>query len=139
MDACIFCKIARGEIPAAKVFEDDHTLAFLDLEPLARGHSLVIPKAHVQLVEDLSPADAAALWSATCEVSARIRRGLGVPATTIAVNNGPAAGQEVPHAHVHVVPRAPGDEGGPIHAIMTKRPSVARDELTAIAATIRDA
>ncbi len=139
MDACIFCRIARGEIPATTVHEDDHTLAFLDITPLAEGHTLVIPKVHARELEDMGDAARDALWRTVADVSGRVRRALGAPATTLAVNNGPAAGQEVPHVHVHVVPRNVGDGGGPIHAIMAKRPDLPKDSFGPLAKRIRDA
>jgi histidine triad (HIT) family protein len=138
MDACVFCRIAKGEIPSHKVHEDADTLAFLDIRPLAKGHALVIPKRHAKLYQEL-PADAlAALARATSAVAAKAQKATGAPATTIAINNGPEAGQEVPHVHVHVVPRLPGDRGGPVHALFTERPQMAAEELAALAKRMRD-
>ena len=114
---CLFCRIASGEIPAEKVFENERAFAFLDIRPLARGHVLVVPKMHVERFALMLPADAAAVMDAAQHVARRLERGLGAEGFTIAVNDGRAAGQEVMHVHVHVVPRAELDGRGPIHGM----------------------
>lgn len=138
-NACIFCKIASGEIPSLKVHEDAHTLAFLDISPLAEGHTLVVPKAHAVLVQDLPQDGNAALWESVRQVAGKLQRVLGAEGSTIAVNNGRAAGQEVPHVHVHVVPRRQGDHGGPVHALFAERPSLGKDDLAKLAERVRAA
>ncbi|QLD90492.1 HIT family protein [Natronomonas salina] len=136
-DDCIFCRIVDGEIPSRTVYEDDEVLAFLDANPLSPGHTLVVPKAHHQFLSDL-PADlSASVFAAVRELTPRVQRAVDAEAHTIAVNDGPAAGQEVPHLHVHVVPRFEGDGGGPIHAITGDRPDLDDDELDDIADDIR--
>ena len=114
---CLFCKIGAGEIPAEKVYENERALAFLDIRPLARGHVLVIPKAHAARFADLLPADAHALVDVAQHAARRLERGLGVEGFTLAVNDGRPAGQEVLHVHLHVVPRSEGDGHGPIHGM----------------------
>lgn len=138
-NVCIFCKIARGEIPSLKVHEDAETLAFLDISPLAEGHTLVVPKAHAVLVQDLSPDASRALWASVQTVAAKLQKALGAEGTTIGVNNGRAAGQEVPHVHVHVVPRRSGDGAGPVHALFPQRPNIGKDELAKLAERVRGA
>ncbi|GAB6860805.1 HIT domain-containing protein [Haloplanus litoreus] len=139
MSDCIFCSIVDGEIPSYTVYEDDTVVAFLDANPLARGHTLVIPKHHHERVNDL-PADLAAdLFAAVHELTDRIEAAVDAEATTIAVNNGELAGQEVPHVHVHVVPRFEGDGGRPIHALIEERPDVGDDELEDLAAAVGSA
>jgi histidine triad (HIT) family protein len=115
--SCIFCRIAAGEIPAERVYEDDHVLAFLDLSPLEPGHVLLVPRDHHELFEDLPAATLAAFGAATARLAAAAKQAAGAEATTLAVNNGRAAGQEVPHCHLHIVPRRAGDSGGAIHAL----------------------
>ncbi|MHB8604437.1 MAG: HIT family protein [Thermoplasmatota archaeon] len=134
---CLFCKIARGEIPSHKVHEDGRTFAFLDIHPLAPGHVLVIPKRHAPLLEELSADDAGALLATARDVGARAMRATHATATTIALNNGKDAGQEVGHVHIHVVPRRAGDGFGPIHALFTKRPDVSPAELAKLAEAMR--
>ena len=128
--------IVAGEIPSEKVFESARAFAFLDIRPLTRGHVLVIPKAHVERFGELVPADAAAMAEAAQDVTRRLTRALGVEGFTLAVNDGRAAGQEVLHVHLHVVPRASDDGFGPIHGMFSGvelRPG----ELKEIAARIR--
>jgi len=115
---CIFCKIIAGEIPSHKIYEDEHSFAFLDINPLADGHVMVIPKAHHEQIEDLDPALAGKLFETTQRISAHVRDKFNAPATTIGINNGKAAGQVVPHLHIHIVPRFDGDGGAHIHSIM---------------------
>ncbi|WP_248895700.1 HIT family protein [Haloplanus halobius] len=137
MSDCIFCSIVDGDIPSYTVYEDDTVLAFLDANPLARGHTLVIPKAHHERVNDL-PADLAGdVFAAVHDLTEQVEAAVDAPATTLAVNNGPGAGQEVPHVHAHIVPRFEGDGGRPIHAIVEDRPDVSDDELEDVAAAIR--
>lgn len=106
---CIFCKIVAGELPAHKVYEDEATLAFLDINPATRGHTLVIPKEHAADIVGLS-SDAVAAVARTTQAVARIlQQGLQPDGLNIVQNNGSAAGQVVMHYHVHVVPRREGD------------------------------
>jgi histidine triad (HIT) family protein len=106
---CIFCRIIAGEIPSHKVYEDDATLAFLDINPASRGHALVIPKEHAADLFSLSP-DALAATARTTQIVARLlQRGVQPEGINILQNNGPAAGQVVFHYHVHLIPRWSGD------------------------------
>lgn len=136
-DDCLFCKIVAGTIPSHKVYDDDASFAFLDIHPLAVGHTLVVPKKHAVRFEDLDSESAARLWKAVHKLTPWVLQATGAKATTIAVNNGKEAGQEVPHVHVHLVPRRPGDGGGPIHALDWKRPAVGPDELRSLAEKVR--
>ena len=115
---CIFCKIIRGEIPAQKVYEDASSFAFLDIHPLADGHTMVIPKAHYEKLEDVPSAEAGRIFEAVRKVTEAVQKALNTPATTIGINNGRAAGQVVPHLHIHIIPRTSGDGGGTIHSIL---------------------
>lgn len=137
--SCIFCRIVDGDLPSRTVYETDAALAFLDANPLVRGHTLVVPRTHHETVGDLSPEAAGALFEAVSAVTPRVESAVHADGTTVAVNNGEAAGQEVPHVHVHVVPRFEDDGHGPIHRLFPGRPSLADEELDAIAAAIRGA
>lgn len=134
---CVFCRIIEGEAPSRTVYRDDDVVAFLDAHPLAPGHTLVVPTEHVERLEDLDPDQAGALFEAVHRLLEPVQAAAGADGTTVAVNDGPAAGQEVPHVHCHVVPRRAGDAGGPIHEAFGRRPSVDEDELDAIAERIR--
>jgi histidine triad (HIT) family protein len=134
---CIFCRIARRELETDLVFEDENTLAFLDANPLAKGHTIVIPKSHVSRVEDLEEDLAEAVFRTVHRLTGPIQEAVSAPASTIAINNGPASGQEIPHLHVHVIPRFRGDGGGPIHSIMKQKPRLGNQEMKNVAQSIR--
>ena len=102
---CIFCRIVEGSAPSHKVYEDDLTLAFLDINPISDGHTLIVTKVHVERLEDLPPEHAEALFRTLCRLVGPIQTAMGVPATSIGINNGREAGQLVPHVHIHVIPR----------------------------------
>ena len=101
----IFAKILSGEIPAVKVYEDDRTLAFMDVMPQADGHTLVISKENAENIFDLSPAGAAALMATTQKVAKAVKKGLNTPGIMIAQLNGTPAGQSVFHVHFHIIPQ----------------------------------
>lgn len=104
----IFAKIVRGEAPAFKVYEDEHTVAFMDIMPQAEGHVLVIPKEGGSTIFDISDAAAAALIKTTKKVAAAVQKVTGAPGVMLAQLNGPAAGQTVFHVHFHIIPRSGG-------------------------------
>jgi histidine triad (HIT) family protein len=136
---CIFCAIVDGTIPSRTVYEDDEVLAFLDANPLAPGHTLVIPKAHHAHLQDLPAELSAHLLEVLHGLVGPVEAAVDADATTVAFNNGEAAGQEVPHVHGHVVPRFEDDAGGPVHSMFGARPDLSEDELDDIAADIADA
>ncbi len=136
MDDCVFCKIAAGEIPSEKVAENEHAFAFLDIRPLARGHTMVIPKQHAERFADMPRDSARAVMDLAQEIALRQTRRLGAPGITIAVNDGRAAGQEVMHVHVHLVPRAEGDGHGPIHHLFKEHATLKDGELGEIRARL---
>jgi histidine triad (HIT) family protein len=104
----IFAKIVRGEAPCFKVYEDDKTLAFMDIMPQAEGHTLVIPKEGAESIFDLSPDGAAALIKTTKKIAAAVKEVTKSPGIMLAQLNGQAAGQTVYHIHFHVIPRSGG-------------------------------
>jgi len=118
---CIFCRIVKGEIPAEVVARTEDVVAFLDVQPLADGHVLVVPVAHEACVEDLEPAQADALFRAVTRLAGPVREAVDAAGTTIGVNNGEATGQTIPHVHVHIVPRWEQDGAGSIHTIFPRR------------------
>ena len=107
---CIFCKIVAGEIPAAKVTEDQASLAFLDIGPLAQGHVLLIPKDHYETLDQMPAATAAAVASNLPALVKAVQAVIGCEGVNVLQNNGRVAHQFVPHVHFHVIPRSPGDE-----------------------------
>jgi histidine triad (HIT) family protein len=109
VDDCLFCKIAAGELPSTRVYEDDRVIAIMDIFPATRGHALVIPRAHARDVLDVSEADLAAAAAVAKRLAGGAVRGLGADGVTIMQSNGAAAWQTVFHYHVHVIPRYAGD------------------------------
>lgn len=102
---CIFCAIAAGEIPSFKVYEDELVLAYLDINPFAKGHTLVIPKVHSEGLLDTDDATLAEVIKRVKKVAAQVKAKLGADGFNILQNNGEAAGQTVKHLHFHIVPR----------------------------------
>ena len=105
MNNCIFCKIIAGEIPATIVHEDDDLLVIMDIGPIVKGHALVVSKKHCDPVTETPDDLLAKLHVAAKRIAAAQMNGLGADGVNIMQNNGKAAGQEVPHIHVHVIPR----------------------------------
>src|SRR5579863_6874817 len=133
---CIFCKIVSGIIPAKKLYETQNSLAFLDAFPLVRGHTLVIPKNHYNKIQDMSQSDNKDLFE-TVKIIAEKLESIS-PSSLIAIHNGKDSGQEIPHVHVHVVPRSSSDGAGPIHSMFVKRPTLDDDEFEKIKKIILD-
>jgi len=106
---CIFCKIVAGELPAEKVAEDEHTIAFMDLNPWTRGHALVIPRNHSRNLYDVDPEDLRHAVVAAKRLAERLRDRLGCDGVNLLNSFEPAAWQTVFHLHLHVIPRYEGD------------------------------
>lgn len=106
---CIFCRIIKGDIPAAKVYEDDQTLAFMDIGPVNPGHVLIIPKRHVGLLWEATAEEARACMDIVLKVARAVHEATGWPGMNLIQNNHACAGQVVEHCHFHVIPRDPGD------------------------------
>jgi histidine triad (HIT) family protein len=134
--SCIFCRIAAGEIPAEIVAKDEHTVAFLDITPLADGHTVVIPRRHVATIEEMDRDDAAALFHMVRRLAGPVRQALGAAGSTIGINNGGATGQTIPHVHVHIVPRWENDGAGTVHTIF---PRNAQRDIKEVGTAIRAA
>lgn len=109
MPDCIFCKIAASEIPSAKIYEDDKVFAFLDLAPAAKGHTLIVPKAHAETILDLPAGFGESVLVAMAKIGRAQMKALGAAGFNCLQNNFSAAGQEVMHLHWHVIPRFEGD------------------------------
>ncbi|MFB6078743.1 MAG: HIT family protein [Halarchaeum sp.] len=133
MDDCIFCQIVAGDVPGRVVAETDRATAFLDANPLAPGHTLVVPNAHANRLADLDSADSRAVFDLVHDLVPHVEAAVEADALNVGVNDGEAAGQEVPHVHVHLVPRFEDDGGRPIHAVAGERPRLSEDELDRIA------
>lgn len=116
MSDTIFSKIIRGEIPCHRIYQDEWVLAFLDINPLSRGHTLVVTKEPVATIGELSDKAAAGLGHALPRICRAVLKATGATAYNLLQNNGREAGQEVMHVHVHIIPRyatgAGGEESG---------------------------
>ncbi len=111
MPETIFSKILRGEIPCHKVYEDDHVLAFLDINPIAHGHTLVIPKEPAETLDKLSDDAAAAIGRVLPRISRAVLAATNATAFNVLQNNGPAAHQAVVHVHFHIIPKHDDNTG----------------------------
>lgn len=133
----IFEQIVDGEIPSYTVYEDETTYAFLDANPLAPGHTLVIPKEPYERINDMPPELAGDVFGVAGHIATAVERAVEAPATTLAINNGEEAGQEVPHVHLHVVPQFADDRARSIHGLFDGA-DLSTEEMESIAAAIRD-
>lgn len=132
---CIFCKIVKGQIPAAKVFENDHVLAFLDLSQVTKGHTLVIPKVHEENIYELKPSTAKELFSVVPKIANAMKEQFNPIGMNILNNNGSEAGQSVFHYHLHLIPRyGKGDGFGAVWKDHSSQYS--KEDLQTIASSI---
>lgn len=106
----LFLKIIAGDVPAAKLYEDEWTFAFLDINPSNKGHALVVPKTHFRNVFDIDAETFSAMARTAQKIAVALKDTLGADGVNITMNNEPAAGQKVFHAHMHVIPRFTGDQ-----------------------------
>ena len=127
---CIFCKIVSGDIPTKVIAETKNSIAFLDAFPLAKGHTLIIPKHHHEKIQNMSLEENSDLFSTMHKVISKVDKLTG--ATLVAIHNGKEAGQEIPHIHIHLVPRSVNDSGGPIHCLFDSTLNVSDLEINEI-------
>ena len=133
---CIFCKIAKKEIPSKIITETNKSIAFLDVFPLSRGHTLVIPKRHYEKIQDMADIDNNDLFDVVHKVISKVDKITG--STLLAIHNGKGSGQEIPHVHVHLIPRQPDDLAGPVHSMFKNRPKLSDDELDKLCTEIKE-
>ena len=112
---CIFCKIVSKEIPTKILVETDSCLGFLDAFPLAKGHALVIPKNHYEKIQNMPNELNIELFTMVHELISKIDSLTG--STLVAIHNGKESGQEIPHVHVHIIPRSKTDSAGAVHSM----------------------
>ena len=132
---CVFCEIVQGHSPASWVYQDDTVVAFMDVQPITQGHMLVVPREHAVLMTDLNETAAMRTFRVARKLAAVARHVLGASGVNLLVMDGEAAYQDVPHFHVHVIPRYPGDGFGLTFPSTYERPP-ARAQLDAIAAAL---
>ena len=124
---CIFCKIVSGKIKSRFLKETKHSVSFLDAFPLATGHVLVIPKKHHQKIQDMNIEENTDLFSLIHQMVSNVDIITG--STLIAIHNGKDAGQEIPHVHVHLVPRSKDDSAGAIHTMFDSTITLSESEM----------
>ncbi|MEM5839039.1 HIT family protein [Bacillus sp. LMB3902] len=135
MSDCIFCKIINGEIPCAKVFENEHVLAFLDISQVTKGHTLVIPKVHKTNIYEMTPEVSREFFEAVPKIAQAIKDEYEPIGLNLLNNNGEKAGQSVFHYHMHIIPRyGKGDGFGAVWK--THADDYSPEDLQNIAATI---
>lgn len=133
---CVFCEIIRGESPASFTYQDDTVVAFMDVQPITQGHMLVVPREHAVLMTDIDETAAMRTFRVARNLAEVARRTLAASGVNLLVMDGEAAYQDVPHFHVHVIPRYPKDGFGLTFPHSYEHPP-ARAQLDAIAAHIR--
>ncbi|RMD67150.1 HIT family protein [Candidatus Parcubacteria bacterium] len=134
-EECIFCAIAARSIPAEVVYEDENIIAFLDIHPHAPAHTVVIPKTHAATLLDLPEKDLQPLFTAVKKITRALLAAVAADGMTIGINHGKAAGQAIPHLHVHLMPRFRGDGGGSLHSVVRNVP---QEPLEKLAARVRE-
>ncbi|MBL7160232.1 MAG: HIT family protein [Candidatus Aenigmarchaeota archaeon] len=118
---CLFCRIIAGEIPAKKVYEDQVSLAFLDINPRNPGHTLLIPKKHAETIFDLPDAEGSKLFASLKKIAVKVKNGTKAHGLSICQNNGSAAGQVVGHVHFHLIPRFLNEGPAALEAMLPVR------------------
>jgi histidine triad (HIT) family protein len=131
--SCVFCKIARKQVPASCVYEDENVMAFLDIRPLNEGHTLVIPKEHYETIYEIPEEQIAYLHRIVKRTALAVKKATKADGISIFQQNGKAAGQEIFHLHVHVVPRYEGQKLPRFGEI----PEASREKLNQVASNIR--
>ena len=132
---CIFCKIVSKEIPTKILVETESCIGFLDAFPLAKGHALVIPKRHYEKLQDLPINVNTEVFSTVHSLISKVDSLTG--ATLVAVHNGKQSGQEIPHVHVHLIPRSNDDSAGAVHSMFSKKPDLSESEIEELCSKLR--
>ena len=134
---CIFCKIAKGEIDSAKIWEDDDVLVFMDVKPFTKGHCLIVPKKHFESIFDIEESILQKVIVRAKHISEKIKKNLGANGIRLSQSNGKTAGQEVMHFHLHIIPRYEGEDI-PMHPAATVHlPQANIEELQKLALQLR--
>jgi histidine triad (HIT) family protein len=136
MEDCIFCRVIKGELPSSKVYEDDEVLAFLDVNPINKGHVLVISKEHQQFIADLDEKKLGKMMIIANKINKAIRRSeIKTEAVNLLLSDGEVAGQEISHAHLHIIPRFKEDN---FHFSFSNNEKPTREDLDKTATEIKE-
>ncbi|SFR35822.1 histidine triad (HIT) family protein [Halogeometricum rufum] len=136
MGECVLCDVAARDVHGRIIHETRETLAFLDPDPVAPGHTVVAPKDHYARLDDLPDDQTRDLFATVHALVGRVEDAVDADALTVGIDDGEAAGQDVLHLHVELIPRFDGDGGGPIHGVAGGRPDLSDEELDDIAGRI---
>lgn len=126
---CLFCAISEGEIPSHTIYKDEHAVAFLDIHPLAPGHTVVIPRIHSETILDFPEAEMQPFFKGVKTVTARLQKTLKPDGFTMGINHGTVSGQSVNHLHFHIIPRWNNDKGGSLHSVVHNQPKESVEEV----------
>jgi len=137
MSSCIFCQIIEGEIPSAKIYEDEHVYAFMDIMPLTKGHVLLIPKKHIENIYDFTEEDAAQFFKAAPKVANALKDEFTPIGMNLLQNNGSAAGQTVFHYHLHFIPRYDETDGFDLSTWESKQEEFTPEKVQQLAENLR--
>ncbi len=129
---CLFCRIARRDLPAEIIYADDKITAFLDINPCAVGHTVVVPNWHASTVLELNDEETANFFVGVKKTLALIDKSLRPDGFTLGINHKPAGGQAVDHLHFHIIPRFKGDGGGSLHSVVHNPPTKGLEEVRKI-------
>lgn len=121
VNECLFCGIGKREIGAEVIYEDENSIAILDIHPRSPGHAMVIPKAHRETILDVPEEEFKPLFTAVKKTTSMLLKALKPDGFTIGINHGKASGQEVDHIHIHIIPRYLNDKGKPIQSVVDNR------------------
>lgn len=135
---CIFCKIGQKKIDANIIEENEDAIAFLDAFPLTAGHTLVITKNHYAKLQDVRFDEINNLFKLAYKILPSIEDGTKVKGTLLAIHNGKDAGQEIPHVHLHIVPRKPNDGGAAIHSMFDSIHRLEKSEIIRVFKNIKE-
>lgn len=141
MTSCIFCKIANGDLPSEKVYEDEHVFAFMDISPVTKGHTLIIPKKHAENVYELDEEIAGHLFSVVPKIANALNETFHPQGLNLLQNNGSFAGQSVFHFHLHLIPRYDNNDGFRPHwepQVETLTHDVIKELATEVKATLNE-
>lgn len=138
MVRCIFCQIVEGDIPSAKIYEDEHVYAFMDIMPVTKGHVLLIPKKHIENMYDFTEEDAANFFAAAPKIANALKEEFKPAGMNLLQNNGAAAGQSVFHYHLHFIPRYDETDGFELAKWESKESEFTPEKIQSIAQGVRE-
>ena len=133
--ACIFCKIISKEVPAKILYEDEYSISFLDAFPVAKGHTLVIPKKHFAQIQDMSSDMNQKLFDTVHKMITKIDSVMG--STLVLIHNGKDSGQEIMHVHIHLIPRGIDDSGDNLDSMFKNKIKLTDDEIDDLCTKIK--